>query len=131
MFTDLDRQMLVVPFTVFAGALTAVGSETTKDEIAKWTAFSNCLITGFQATYTDEAGTTPALDLTLERGTTVLSTLAQLTTNETSARNSGLSIPVSAGDLLNVKGAAVNTDNTFDGLLILIEMQPLPPAPSI
>jgi hypothetical protein len=125
MFTELDRQQLVVPFTVFAGALTIAGTEATKDEIAKWTAWSNAVVTGFQATYTDQAGTGPTLALTLERGTTVLATLTTLSANETTARSAGLVIPIFTGDLLNIKGAVNNTDNAFDGLLVILELQAL------
>jgi len=122
-FSDLQRKQLVVPYTVFAGHLSAVGTEATKDEIAVFVLPWDCIITGFQAAYCDEAGTGPALDLTLERGTTVLDTLAQLTTDETGVRNSGLSIKASRGETLNVKADAANTDNTFDGLLIVVECQ--------
>ena len=125
MFSDLDRQMLVVPVTLFAGALTIAGSETTKDEICLLRMPTNGIVRGWTASYTDEAGTAPVLDLTLERGTTVLDTLAQLTTNETAATNTGLNIAVSEGDVLNVKGDVNNTDNAFDGLLIVLYWQPL------
>lgn len=124
-YSDLDRKFLVVPWTVFAGALTIAGSETTKDEICIVVAPTNGVIVGWSASYVNEAGTGPALDLTLERGTTVLDTLAQLTTDETVGENTGLEIAVSRGDRLNIKGDAANTDNAFDGLVITLYWQPL------
>ena len=124
MFSDLDRQQLVIPFTAFAGHLSAAGSETTKDEIAIFRLPTNGVITGMSACYTDEAGTGPALDLTLERGTTVLITLAQMTTNETFSEVLDQEIKVAKGETLNIKGDAANTDNTFDGLVILIYWRP-------
>lgn len=130
MLSDLDRQFQVMAFSVFAGALTIAGTETTKDEICKWTQWGSILVTGMQATYTDQAGTAPSLALTLERGTNVLATLTTLSANETTARITGLAIPLSFGDLMNVKGAVNNTDNAFDGLLVILEYT-LPPAPSI
>lgn len=123
-FSDLDRQQLIVPWTIFAGALTVAGTETTKDEIAVFRVPTNGVIAGWSACYVNEAGTTPALDLTLERGTTVLDTLAQLTTDETAVTNTGLEIKAMAGETLNVKGDAANTDNAFDGLLIILYWRP-------
>lgn len=119
------RTTFVIPWTVFAGALTAVGTETTKDELSIFTVPQSGVIRAIQGCYVNEGGTTPAIDITLERGTTVLATLTQLTTDETSARVKDLSIRVSEGDILNIKGAAANTDNTFEGLLVILEYQPL------
>jgi hypothetical protein len=120
---ELDRKMLVVPWTVFAGHLSAVGSESTKDQIAVFFVPQSGIIRGWSAAYCDEAGTTPTLDITLERSTTVLATMTQLTTNETGFRLGDLSIRVNAFEELNIKAAAANTDNTFDGLLIVLEYQ--------
>lgn len=122
-FSDLDRKTLVVPWTVFAGALTAVGTETTKDEIAVFIVPQSGVVRGISAAYVNEGGTTPTLDLTLERSTTVLATLAQLTTDETAARLGDLNIRVNAFETLNVKAASFHTDNTFEGLLIVLEYQ--------
>jgi hypothetical protein len=126
-FTDLMRKQLVVPFTVFAGALNAAGTEETKAAIANFVLPWDCIITGFQASYAIESGTGPALDLTLERGTTVLNTLAQVTTINTPVRNKGLSISASEGEQLNVKADAANTDNAFEGLVIVVEVQIVQP----
>jgi hypothetical protein len=125
MYSDLDRKMLVVPWTIFAGRLSAEGSETTKDEVAVFRAPSNGVIVGWSAAYVNEGGTAPVLDLTIERGTTVLDTLSQLTTDETLAFNDNLEIKVSRGDTLNIKGDVNNTDNFFDGLVIVLAWQPL------
>lgn len=124
MFSDLDRQQLIVPWTVFAGALTAAGTETTKDELVVFRIPTNGVIVGWSASYVNEAGTTPSLDLTLERGTTVLDTLAQLTTDEAVVTNTGLDIACATGENLNIKGDANNTDNAFDGLLIVLYWRP-------
>lgn len=119
------RANFVIPWTVFAGALTAVGTETTKDEISIFIVPQSGMIRGIQGCYVNEGGTTPTLDVTLERGTTVLATLTQLTTDETATRVKDLSVRVSEGDILNIKAAAANTDNTFEGLQITLEYQPL------
>jgi hypothetical protein len=124
-YSDLDRKFLIVPWSIFAGALTIAGSETTKDEICLVVAPTNGVITGWSAAYVNEAGTSPTLDLTLERGTTVLDTLAQMTTDETVTENTGLEIAISRGDRLNVKADVNNTDNAFDGLVITLYWQPL------
>lgn len=124
-FSALDRKDLVFPITVFAGFLSAAGSETTKDQIAIFIAPWSGVIRGFQGCYTDEAGTTPAIDLTLERAGTVLATLPTLTTNETGQRVKDLAIRISEGDIIQVLGAVVNTDNAFDGFLVIVEAQPL------
>lgn len=123
-FSDLDRQQLIVPWTVFAGYLSIAGSETTKDEIAIFRLPTNGVIVGWTACYVNEAGTSPSIELTLERGTTVLDTLATLTTDETAATNTGLEILGMAGETLNVKGDVNNTDNAFDGLLIVLYWRP-------
>lgn len=125
-FDQLSRKQLVVPYTVFAGFLSAAGTETTKDEISIFVMPWNAQIVAWQAAYVNEAGTGPSLDLTLERGTTVLSTMTQLTADETGARLTGLNIPVHAGETLNVKADAANTDNAFDGLVIVLEVQIVP-----
>lgn len=123
-FSDLDRQQLVIPIPVFAGHLSAVGTETTKDEICIFRMPTNGVIVGISASYVNEAGTTPALDLTLERGTTVLATVPQMTTDETVYEILDLDIKVGKGETLNIKGDAGHTDNTFDGLLILVYWRP-------
>ncbi len=102
MYSDIDRKFLIVPWTVFAGALTIAGSETTKDEICIFVAPTNGVIVGWSASYVNE-----------------------LTTDETVTENTDLAIAISRGDRLNIKGDANNTDNAFDGLVITLYWQPL------
>ena len=121
---ELDRKLLVVPWTVFAGFLSSANTDTSKTTVCSFVVPQSGVIRGWSAAYQFEAGTSsPTLDLTLERATTVLSTMTQLTANATGFRIGDLSIRVQAFETLNVKGVANNTDNAFDGLVITLEYQ--------
>ena len=120
---ELDRKLLVVPWTVFAGFLSSANTDTSKTTVCSFVVPQSGVIRGWSAAYQLEAGTGPALDLTLERATTVLSTMTQLTANATGFRIGDLSIRAQAFETLNVKGVAANTDNAFDGLVITLEYQ--------
>lgn len=125
MFSDLDRQMLVVPFTVYAGDLGTAGTETVKDEISIFKMPTSGVIVGWTACYVNSSGAGPTLALTIERGTTVLDTLTTLSADETAQTNTGLAIAIAKDTAINIKGATNNTDNAFTGLVVVLYWQPL------
>jgi hypothetical protein len=129
MFSDLDRKFLIVPLTLFAGDLPAARVETVKEILTSWRVLTNSTIVGMQAGYAVEVGTTPALTFTLERGTTVLATVIA-TTVAVPAHTGTLEITATQGEVLNVKVAGANTDNDVEGLLLIVEYQPLQNSPS-
>lgn len=75
------------------------------------------------AGYVTEAGTSPSLAVTLERGTTVLTTVSP-TTAATPLSSGAISAFVSKGENLNLKLASLgNADNDFTGICIVVGIQ--------
>ena len=121
-FSDAQVQGLVVPMTVIAQDMLAARSETTKEAFVTFVMPYTGVVVGYQGCLTAITGTTQTLALTLERGTTVLSTLTLATAN-TPARNAGLSLKVFAGETLNVKAATGHTDVVCEGIVCILEVQ--------
>jgi hypothetical protein len=120
MFAELERQLLIVPWTLFTGALTIAD---TPGIIAQAVVPWNSILVGFQASYQIEtAGTTPECTFEFRRSTTVLSSCL-VTTVATMTRNTGLNVRLNAGETININGTPFNTDNSFAGVCVVAEIQ--------
>jgi hypothetical protein len=119
---SIGRELLHIPVTAFAGALTAAGSETTKLAISNIKAPVGGKLRKVYASYAVEGGAsgTPSVEITVERGAIVLATLATLSVPNVFAE-AELNVAVDYGDELNFKADVDNTDNFFEGLVIVAE----------
>jgi hypothetical protein len=130
MFSDLDRQQLRVPWTLYAGDLSNIDI-TPGTDIVRTVPF-NCVLTSVRAS---AATLTAASQFVVEllRASTVVATLTSAVpyVAPVVVAATGLSIQLSEGDALTVRvrGTDADTDDA-GGLVIEAVLQPLANAPS-
>lgn len=122
---ELDRKQLIVPVNIVAGADLAAAD--TPGVIANMVVPQNCLVVGISASYQSAGGTTPStITFDLRRSTTVLATAA-VAAAATPVRTSPLNVRLNAGETVNINTSnLVNTDNTFAGVVVTLELQIVP-----
>lgn len=131
MYSDLDRQLLVVPWVLFAGDMPNVIAVVGNSQVHRVP--TNCVLTELS---TSAQAITAASQwvVTLLRGSTVLASVSTAVPYVAGvvAVTTGLSIALSRGDILTVKvnGTDVDTDD-ITALIIEATLQPLANAPSI
>lgn len=131
MYSDLDRQELLVPWTLYAGemnnVIAVVGNSLTR------TVPMNCVLREVRASAQAITAASQFV-ITILRATTAIVTLTSAVPYVAGViiAATGLSIPLSQGDLLTVKvnGTDADTDDIF-GFIIEAALQPLANAPSI
>lgn len=130
MYSDLDRQMLIVPWTLYAGDAANIDITPGNDYVR--TCPANCRITAVRAS---AQGITASSQFIVEilRATTVVATLTSATPYVAGViiESTGLDIKLSAGDLVTVRvrGTDADTDD-ITGLIVEAALQPLANAPS-
>jgi len=130
MFSDEDRQMLVVPWTLIAGDLNNIVAVAGNSIVR--TVVANCVLTEIRASAQGATAATQFV-VTLLRASTVVATLTSAVPYVAGVivAATGLNIPLSKGDLLTVKvsGTDADTDDLF-GFIVEAALQPLANAPS-
>ena len=130
MYSDLDRQMLVVPWRLVAGDLNNIVAVAGNSLVS--TVVSNCVITELRAS---AQGATAATQFVVQllRGSTVVATLTSAVPYVAGVivAATGLNVQLSKGDLLTVKvsGTDADTDDLF-GFVVEAALQVLANAPS-
>lgn len=123
--SDLDRQMIRVPWTLYAGDAANIDITPGNDYVR--TCPFNCKIT---ALYASAQGITASSQFVVEllRGSTVLVTLTSAVPYVAGVvvSSTGLSLQFSAGDALTVRVRATDADtDDITGLIVEAVLQPL------
>lgn len=130
MYSDLDRQMLVVPWTLYAGDAANIDVTPGNDYVR--TVPANCRITAVRAS---AQGITADSQFVIEllRGATIVATLTSAVPYVAGVvvESTGLDIKLSKDDALTVRvrGTDADTDD-ITGLIVEAALQPLANAPS-
>ncbi len=123
--SDLDRQMIRVPWTLYAGDAANIDITPGNDYVR--TCPFNCKIT---ALYASAQGITASSQFVVEllRGSTVLVTLTSAVPYVAGVviSSTGLSLQFSAGDALTLRVRATDADtDDITGLIVEAVLQPL------
>lgn len=130
MFSDLDRQMLRVPWTLYAGDAANIDITPGNDYVR--TCPFNCMITELRAS---AQGITASSQFVVEllKGSTVVATLTSAVPYVAGVviASTGLEIKLFTGDTLTLRVRATDADaDDITGLIVEAVLQPLANAPS-
>jgi hypothetical protein len=130
MYSDLDRQQMLVPWTLWAAdmpnVIAVAGLSFARTVVA------NCVITELRASAQAITGSSQFV-VQLLRGTTVVATLTSAVPYVAGVivAATGLNIQLSKGDLLTLKVSGTDADtDDITGLIVEAALQPLANAPS-
>lgn len=131
MYSDLDRQMLLVPWALYAGDAANIDITPGNDYVT--TCPTNCVL---KAVYGSAQGITASSQFVIEilRATTVVATLTSAVPYVAGVviAATGLTVNFSAGDVITLRVRASDADtDDITGLLVMAWIQPLANAPSL